>query len=224
MNLNPTQRDLLIRTIIGEAASEPFLGQQAVANVVLNRLQAGRYGSSLEDVIFAKNQFEPWNTRKAELLKIPQTSDTYQTAAMAADAALQSDPTRGATHFYAPAVMEGRGGAPSWAANMEKNGTQMRLGGHIFGQADGPGTMRDDRGTAYNSGYGSDTPPGLLDAEAFTPPVTATPEEPDWDALKQMGADVMKKAQADEYEEEEMPQPQVFMPLRRIKLGKGLLG
>lgn len=224
MNLTPAQRDLLIRTVIGEAASEPFLGQQAVANVVLNRLNAGRYGGTLEDVIFAKNQFEPWNTRKAELLKIPQTADTYRTADMAVQAALQSDPTQGATHFYAPAVMEGRGGAPSWAANMAQNGTQMRLGGHVFGQADGPGTMRDDRGTAYNSGYGNDTPPGLLDAEPYTPTKTATPEEPDWDALKQMGADVMKKAQADEYEEEEMPQPQVLQPLRRIKLGKGLLG
>lgn len=222
-NLTPRQRDLLIRTIIGEAAAEPFAGQQAVANVVLNRLGAGRYGGSVEDVLFAKNQFEPWSTRRDELMAIPQTADTYRTAAMAVDAALKSDPTGGATHFYAPAVMEGRGGAPSWAANMQDNGTAMTIGGHVFGQADGPGTKREDRGTAFNSGYGEAAPAGLLDAETYQP--SALPEEPDWEALKEMGAGFIKKAQADqEDDEEDMPmQAQVLQPLRRVTM-KGLLG
>lgn len=223
MNLTPTQRDLLIRTIVGEAAAEPFAGQQAVANVVLNRLNAGRYGGSVEDVLFAKNQFEPWGTRRDELMAIPQTADTYRTASMAVDAALKSDPTGGATHFYAPTVMEGRGGAPSWAANMQDNGTAMTIGGHVFGQADGPGTKREDRGTAFNSGYGEAAPAGLLDAQPYQP--SELPAEPDWEALKAMGEGMMqKKAQADQEDEEEMPmQAQVLQPLRRVKM-KGLLG
>jgi hypothetical protein len=223
MQMTPQQRDLLIRTIVGEAASEPFMGQQAVANVVLNRLRAGRYGDSLENVILAKNQFEPWSTRKAELLAIPRTADTYRTADMAVEAALQDDVTGGATHFYAPGVMEGRGGAPSWAQNMINNGTAMTINGHVFGQADGPGTMRDDRGTAYNSGLGEAAPAGLLDAEPYQP--SALPPEPDWEALKEMGGAMMKKAQADAEPEDDMPmQATVLQPLRRIKLGKGLLG
>ena len=222
MQMTPQQRDLLIRTIIGEAAAEPFMGQQAVANVVLNRLRGGRYGDNLENVIFAKNQFEPWATRKNELMAIPSTADTYRTADMAVEAALQGDVTGGATHFYAPGVMEGRGGAPSWAQNMINNGTAMTLGGHVFGQADGPGTTRDDRGTAFNSGYGAEAPVGLLDAEPYQP--SAMPPEPDWEALKEMGAKALNKAMA-EPEEDEMPmQAMVLQPLRRIKLGKGLLG
>ena len=222
MQLTPEQRDLLIRTIVGEAAAEPFVGQQAVANVVLNRLRSGRYGGNLEDVLFAPAQFEPWNTRKDELLAIPQTASTYRTADMAVEAALQDDPTGGALNFYAPEVMEGRGGEPSWAENMRKNGTAREIGNHVFGQADGPGTMREDRGTAWNSGYGEAAPAGLLDAEPYTG--SAGPE-PDWDALKAMGGDMMKKAMAED-EEQFLPPPlqhQVMQPLRRVTL-KGLLG
>jgi hypothetical protein len=222
MQMTPQQRDLLIRTIIGEAAAEPFMGQQAVANVVLNRLQAGRYGDSLEDVIFAKSQFEPWSTRRDELLSIPRTSDPYRTADMAVEAALRGDVTGGATHFYAPGVMADRGGAPSWAQAMFNNGTAMTINGHVFGQADGPGTRRDDRGTAYNSGLGDAAPAGLLDAEPYRP--SALPAEPDWEALKEMGSKTLEKAMA-EPEEDDMPmQAAVLQPLRRIKLGRGLLG
>lgn len=223
MELTPQQRDLLIRTIVGEAASEPFVGQQAVANVVLNRLRSGRYGDSLEDVLFAPAQFEPWNTRRDELLAIPQTANTYRTADMAVEAALQDDPTGGALNFYAPDVMEGRGGEPAWAANIRDNGTAREIGGHVFGQADGPGTMREDRGTAYNSGYGEAAPAGLLDAEPFGG--DAGPE-PDWEALKEMGGKMMKKAMADDEEKMRLPPPlqhQVMQPLNRVTL-KGLLG
>lgn len=222
--LTPTQRDLLIRTIIGEAASEPFMGQQAVANVVLNRLNAGRYGGSVEDVVFAKNQFEPWATRRGELMAIPQTADTYRTADMAVEAALKSDPTGGATHFFSRGVMDDRGGPPSWYTKTAGNGTWRDIGGHVVGQADGPGTMRDDRGTAYNSGLGAEAPAGLLDAEPYQTAKPATPEEPDWEALKEMGLKAMQKAQGDTYEEEMPMQAAVLQPLRRIKLGKGLLG
>lgn len=222
MSLTPRQRDLLIRTIIGEAAAEPFTGQQAVANVVLNRLSAGRYGDSVEDVIFAKSQFEPWSTRRDELMAIPQTDDAYRTADMAVEAALQGDVTGGATHFFAPGVMEGRGGAPAWYTKTANNGTWRNIGGHIVGQADGPGTMREDRGTAYNSGHGASAPVGLLDAEPYQRP--AMPPEPDWEALKEMGVKTLEKAMA-EPEDDEMPmQATVLQPLRRIKLGKGLLG
>lgn len=44
-----------------EAGWEPYEGQLAVANVVLNRLKAG-YGSSVSDVIYAKGQFSGANS------------------------------------------------------------------------------------------------------------------------------------------------------------------
>ena len=40
-----------------EAGAEPYEGQLAVANVVLNRLRNGGYGSTLADVIYAPYQF-----------------------------------------------------------------------------------------------------------------------------------------------------------------------
>lgn len=52
---------LLACLIHMEAAWEPYEGQLAVANVVLNRLKAG-YGSSVSDVIYAKGQFSGANS------------------------------------------------------------------------------------------------------------------------------------------------------------------
>ena len=52
---------LLACLIHMEAAWEPYEGQLAVANVVLNRLRAG-YGSNISDVIYAKGQFSGANS------------------------------------------------------------------------------------------------------------------------------------------------------------------
>lgn len=52
---------LLACLIHMEAAWEPYEGQLAVANVVLNRLKAG-YGSSISEVIYARGQFSGANS------------------------------------------------------------------------------------------------------------------------------------------------------------------
>ena len=48
---------LLACLVAAEAGSEPYEGKLAVANVVLNRLYSGAYGSSISDVIYAPGQF-----------------------------------------------------------------------------------------------------------------------------------------------------------------------
>lgn len=48
---------LLACLVSMEAGYEPYEGQLAVANVVLNRLRSGYYGDSISDVIYAKGQF-----------------------------------------------------------------------------------------------------------------------------------------------------------------------
>jgi len=48
---------LLAAIVYGESGGECYEGQLAVANVVLNRLYSGYYGSSLADVIYAPYQF-----------------------------------------------------------------------------------------------------------------------------------------------------------------------
>lgn len=43
--------------IFMEAQSEPFEGQQAVAEVIFNRLKSGNFQSSINSIIYAKDQF-----------------------------------------------------------------------------------------------------------------------------------------------------------------------
>ena len=56
-SVNPTL--LLAALIQAEAGTQPYEGQVAVGNVVVNRLKSGRYGASLYNVIYAKGQFGP---------------------------------------------------------------------------------------------------------------------------------------------------------------------
>ncbi|SHJ49163.1 cell wall hydrolase [Parasporobacterium paucivorans] len=48
---------LLACVVACEAGSEPYDGKLAVANVVLNRLNSGRYGSTISSVVYASGQF-----------------------------------------------------------------------------------------------------------------------------------------------------------------------
>jgi len=51
------QLDCLTRNIYWEAASEPFEGKVAVAQVTMNRVASGRFGDSVCGVIYQKNVF-----------------------------------------------------------------------------------------------------------------------------------------------------------------------
>lgn len=51
------EQNLLARMVWVEAQGEPFEGQQAIAEVVLNRLVSGEFQSSIKSVIYAENQF-----------------------------------------------------------------------------------------------------------------------------------------------------------------------
>jgi tape measure domain-containing protein len=55
------ERELAIRTLIGEAIGESDAGLAAVANVIKNRYGSGKFGGSLSDVITAPGQFSVWN-------------------------------------------------------------------------------------------------------------------------------------------------------------------
>lgn len=49
---------LIAAIVANEAGSEPYEGQVAVANVVLNRLLAGYWGNTITGVVYAPNQFD----------------------------------------------------------------------------------------------------------------------------------------------------------------------
>lgn len=133
--------DLLARTIIGEARGEPIEGKIAVAHVVRNRLLDGGYGQDMRSVLFAPRQFEPWNTRRDELMRISPESRDYQTARRIAEQVMRGDlpdPTRGALNFANVATVRQRAARGETSANTNRwvedvaaNGIQ--IGRHTFG-------------------------------------------------------------------------------------------
>lgn len=57
VTLTMDEREMLARMVWVEARGEPFEGQQAVAEVVLNRLVASNFQDSIESIIMAQGQF-----------------------------------------------------------------------------------------------------------------------------------------------------------------------
>ena len=131
--LSPEDRDLITRTVMGEASGEPYSGKVAVAAVIRNRLLDGGYGG------------DTWSTRRRELLSYSPDDPRYQEAAEAVDEAFAgNDPTGGATHFANVGTVADRGNqtALGWLRSMSN---VSKIGRHTFGNADGKGDGRVER-------------------------------------------------------------------------------
>ena len=71
--LTPSEVDLLARIVMLEAGGESPLGQQAVIEVIFNRMVSPYYGGSLEHVLSARGQFSTWKMRySAQAAPSPQ--------------------------------------------------------------------------------------------------------------------------------------------------------
>jgi hypothetical protein len=116
--LTKQQADYVIRTIAAETSGKSPEETQAIASVILNRINSGKYGSSPEAVLFAKRQFEPWMNPagKNYPMKISPTSQRYSDARDALEAAMAGeDITGGAFNFWGPKAQYALGReAPSW--------------------------------------------------------------------------------------------------------------
>lgn len=143
--LSPEDRDLVIRTVLSEAGDQPDIGKAAVAHVIANRMQLGRYGgTSAPDVVLARSQFEPWSLPRGDKnhpLAHSARSKAYANAGNIVDDVFtgqSDDPTNGATHFYSPKDQAALGRkAPSWA-----KGPGLAIGGHTFYAPEGPAKPR----------------------------------------------------------------------------------
>jgi len=114
-DLNDRQRDLIIRTIAAETSGKSPEESQAIAHVILNRIQSGKYGATPEAVLFARKQFEPWsNPNGANYpMRFTPESRRYGLGQTALDAALGAeDITKGATNFWAPKAQAAMGRRP----------------------------------------------------------------------------------------------------------------
>lgn len=118
--------DALVRTVWGEARNQPPVGRKAVAAVIRNRSKLS--GAPVRDVVLAPGQFEPWGNpqTRQQLESLDPTSDAYQT--ILADIEDETDPTGGATHFYAPKAQAALGRKPpQW-----DDGSGSDIGDHRF--------------------------------------------------------------------------------------------
>lgn len=60
-NITSVEREMLARLVYREANTESIECQEAIVSVVINRWQSGLWGDTLEEVVYAENQFAPAN-------------------------------------------------------------------------------------------------------------------------------------------------------------------
>nr|DAS10149.1 MAG TPA: Cell Wall Hydrolase [Caudoviricetes sp.] len=119
--MNACDIDVLARTIYGEARGECLSGQEAVASVVLNRVNFAKsrggywWGNTVSDVCRKPWQFSCWNANdpNAQLIQKVDGKDRIfasckRTAARAVGGVLK-DKTFGATHYHVIGLR------PKWA-------------------------------------------------------------------------------------------------------------
>lgn len=136
MTVTEQDRDILARTLWGEARGESLTGQIAVAWTIRNRVNDGKlkswWGEGYAGVCQAPYQFSCWNKNDPNYaylsgaMAIPFRE--LAQARIAADQVIDgkvADPTGGATHYYALAMKT----APAWAAKAKQT---LKLGGHVF--------------------------------------------------------------------------------------------
>lgn len=132
---NADEREILAKTIQAEAGNQDYKGKLAVAEVIANRVQSGRWGDSLTEVIMAPGQFSAWNSvtgyaggeQGQNMDRIRPSKAAYK----AADEILSGkykQQTDGALNYYA--VIPGVSPKPKWA-----NDSFVKIGDHYFGRA-----------------------------------------------------------------------------------------
>lgn len=163
--ISKSERDILIRTVIGEAAGESKEGQAGVVHTILNRTRRkGFGGSTITEVALKPGAFSAWNgiTGYASgeggnrfVSANQRNSKIYNSIGSVVDRVMAGeikDPTGGATHYYSPSGM--RGGRPPywWNQEVRKGGGVVTIGGHRF--AGNPAKVGDNSQAfaGYDSG------------------------------------------------------------------------
>ncbi|MHA6180447.1 cell wall hydrolase [Pseudomonas mohnii] len=136
MSATDKERDVLARTLWGEARGESLSGKIAAAWTIRNRVFDGKakswWGEGYAGVCQKPYQFSCWNKTDPNyqfligLKQIP--SRELAQCRVVADQVIDGevpDPTGGATHYYAVSMKK----PPDWA---EKAKQTLKLGGHVF--------------------------------------------------------------------------------------------
>jgi hypothetical protein len=127
----PEDREILIKTVWGEARGESGLGKVAVAWVIINRAIKPQWPNTIGDVCLQPWQFSCWNDNdpnrdKLHSLDVESSDPIISACRRCVDDVLQGkvvDPTYGADHYYATWIP-----APNWA----KGEPTTAIGQHKF--------------------------------------------------------------------------------------------
>jgi hypothetical protein len=132
-------RDAIARVAYAEAGNQGDSGLAAVVYTVLNRLQDGRWGDTIDSVLNARAQFEPVLRAGGDWRALPAVSSPAQARIdtilnLALDGRLP-DLTNGARYFQNPAIVAGRARAGQVAPSLVNFGGQAPsavIGAHSF--------------------------------------------------------------------------------------------
>lgn len=132
--LTSRQKDIIVRTVLGEAANQGQAGMQAVASVIRNRSLSGQFSS--DPAVVAQQHNGPWYqfTANADTnhsgnsvgKNAKSSSAAYQRAAAAVDSIFNDevpDPTGGALYYHTADTT-----AP-WDRTMSRT---AQIGQHVF--------------------------------------------------------------------------------------------
>lgn len=129
------EADILARTIYGEARGESLSGQEAIASVILNRVDFSRrrgcywWGNTIKEVCLQPWQFSCWNENDPNCKIIRNVSESdlgfciCKRIALRAISGLLEDTTTRATHYHTRNVR------PKWAFGKIPC---AEIGSHIF--------------------------------------------------------------------------------------------
>lgn len=112
--------EMMARIVHGEARGEHYLGQVAVAAVVLNRVEAEGFPDTIQQVILQRNAFTAVHDGQFSLVP---TKGSYEAVREAWGGA---DPTGGAVYYYNPA-----GVTDSWIYSRT---VLTKIGRHYFAE------------------------------------------------------------------------------------------
>jgi len=110
--------NLLARCVNAEARGEPYLGQVAVAAVILNRIPDPAFPNTIADIVYQPRAFSSVDDGQ---INLPPSASSIRAAQEAING---SDPSGGALFFFAPAKTKNK---YIWSRPQIK-----QIGNHIF--------------------------------------------------------------------------------------------
>jgi N-acetylmuramoyl-L-alanine amidase len=135
----PGARDGIARVAYAEAGNQGDSGLAGVVYTILNRLQDGRWGGSIDAVLNARSQFEPVMRAGGDWRSLPPVSAAAQARIdtilnLALEGRLP-DLTHGARYFQNPVIVAGRARAGQVSAGLVNFGgaaPSAVIGAHSF--------------------------------------------------------------------------------------------